>query len=84
MHPPLIPPPTGLATLQVYEEQKLFQKAEAMAPYFESSLHALKGLPNVIDIRNYGLMGAVEFTTIPGISPSLIYMHTHSSMFNYN
>ena len=37
-----------------------------MSSYFESSLHALKGLPHVIDIRNYGLMGAIEFTMIPG------------------
>ncbi len=31
-----------------------------MADYWRDSLHALKGLPNVIDIRNCGLMGAVE------------------------
>ena len=30
------------------------------------SIHSLKGLPNVIDIRNIGLMGAVEFAPRPG------------------
>ena len=57
----------GLATLEVYEEQGLFENAETLAPYWEAGLHSLKGLPNVIDIRNYGLMGAVEVTPIAGL-----------------
>lgn len=56
----------GIATLEVYEEQQIFQRANELAPYFENGLHSLKGLPNVIDIRNYGLMGAVEIAPIPG------------------
>ena len=36
-----------------------------MAPYWEEALHSLKGLPNVIDIRNTGLVGAVEFAPSP-------------------
>lgn len=56
----------GIATLEVYQEEKLFERTDEMAPYFEEQLHSLKGLPNVIDIRNYGLMGAVEFAPIPG------------------
>ena len=31
-----------------------------MAPVWENAIHDLRGLPNVIDIRNLGLMGAVE------------------------
>jgi beta-alanine--pyruvate transaminase len=31
-----------------------------MADYWEQGLHSLKGLPNMIDIRNVGLMGAIE------------------------
>jgi len=49
------------ATQQVYADEGLFQRSAEMAPIFEDSLHSLKGEPNVIDIRNYGLMGAVEF-----------------------
>jgi beta-alanine--pyruvate transaminase len=56
----------GIATLDVYSEQKLFEKADALAPYWEQALHSLKGLPHIVDIRNIGLMGAVEFTPIPG------------------
>jgi beta-alanine--pyruvate transaminase len=56
----------GIATLDVYRDQNLFQRAEELAPYFEEGIHSLKGLPNVIDIRNCGLMGAVEVQPIPG------------------
>src|SRR6478735_1578762 len=35
------------------------------APYWQDSIHSLKGLPHVIDIRNIGLIGAIEFDPIP-------------------
>ena len=57
----------GIATLQIYEEEKLFQRADDLAPYFQEALHSLKGLPNVVDVRNCGLMGAVEFAPVPGL-----------------
>lgn len=50
----------GIAALEVFKEQNLFEKANELAPYFQEAIHSLKGLPNVIDIRNIGLMGAVE------------------------
>jgi len=56
----------GIATLDVYREQKIFENVDNLAPYFEESLHKLKGLPYVVDIRNCGFMGAVEFEAIPG------------------
>ena len=56
----------GMATLDVYEEENLFDKAAALAPHFEAAIHSMKGLPNVVDCRNIGLMGAVELTGIPG------------------
>lgn len=56
----------GIATLEVYKEQGLFEKAHELGQYFEDCAHALKGLPNVVDVRNYGLMAAVEFAPIPG------------------
>jgi len=56
----------GLATLETYKEDGLFENARDLAPYFEDALHALKGLPNVIDIRNEGLIGAVELAPIAG------------------
>ena len=50
----------GLATLDVYAEDGLFARAKSLSQRWEDTLHGLKGLPNVIDIRNLGMMGAVE------------------------
>ncbi|MFC2968750.1 aspartate aminotransferase family protein [Acidimangrovimonas pyrenivorans] len=56
----------GIATLDTYKEEGLFERAAELAPYWEDALHGLKGLPHVIDIRNMGLIGAVELEGIPG------------------
>lgn len=56
----------GVATLETYKEEGLFERAADLAPYWEDALHSLKGLPHVIDIRNMGLIGAVELEPIPG------------------
>ena len=50
----------GLATLDIYQREGLLRRAASLAPRLENAAHSLKGLPNVIDIRNYGLIGAVE------------------------
>jgi len=55
----------AIATLEVYKEEGLLTRASELAPYWEDAVHALKGLPHVIDIRNIGLIGAIEFETIP-------------------
>ena len=56
----------GLATLETYREEGLFDRAAELAPYWEESLHSLRDCPRVIDIRNEGLIGAVELEPIPG------------------
>ena len=53
-------PAAALATLDVYAEERLFERAIELGEYWQERLHALQGLPNVIDIRNFGLVGAVE------------------------
>jgi beta-alanine--pyruvate transaminase len=50
----------AIATLDIYEREGLFERAAAMAPVFEQAVHSLRDAPNVIDIRNLGLMAAVE------------------------
>ena len=50
----------GLATLDVYQKEGLLTRAAAMSPQWEDAMHSLRGLPHVVDIRNYGLIGAVE------------------------
>ncbi|HEY2682253.1 MAG TPA: aspartate aminotransferase family protein [Steroidobacteraceae bacterium] len=50
----------ALATLDVYAKEGLLTRAASQAAHLENSVHSLKGLPHVIDIRNYGLIGGVE------------------------
>lgn len=50
----------GLATLDLYESEGLFERAAELAPYWENAVHALRARRNVIDVRNIGLVGAVE------------------------
>ncbi len=54
------------ATLTVYHEEKLFDRARELAPYFEEALHGLKDAGHVIDIRNFGLMAGIELVPTPG------------------
>jgi beta-alanine--pyruvate transaminase len=56
----------AVATLDLYRDEGLFARAQAMAPYFEEALHSLQGAPNVIDIRNLGLIGVVEVAARDG------------------
>lgn len=56
----------GCATLDVYLGEGLFDRARELEGKLEDALHSLKGEPNVIDIRNFGLIGAVELEPIEG------------------
>ena len=56
----------GLATLDTYREENLFERAAELSSYWEEMLHGLKGLPHVIDVRNLGLIGAIELEPIAG------------------
>jgi len=56
----------SLATLDIYEQEGLFQRAHDLSGYWEEAVHSLKGLPHVIDIRNLGLVAGIELAAIPG------------------
>ncbi|HEX7638200.1 MAG TPA: aspartate aminotransferase family protein [Burkholderiaceae bacterium] len=56
----------GLATLDTYAEDGLLTRAGELAGYFAEAVHSLKGLPNVIDVRNVGLVGGIELAPLPG------------------
>ena len=57
----------AIATLTLYREENLFERAGQMGRVLGDALHgALKGLPNVIGIRSLGLAGAVELAPVPG------------------
>ena len=54
------------ATLDIYEEEGLFDHANHLSGYWEDAVHSLKGFPHVIDIRNLGLVAGIELESIPG------------------
>lgn len=56
----------ALATLGVYRDEGLFERAAALAPYFEDAVHSLRGAPNVVDIRNLGVVSGIELAARPG------------------
>jgi len=56
----------GLGTLDTYAEEGLLTRAGEMEGYFAEAVHSLKGEPNVIDIRNIGLVGGIELAPLPG------------------
>lgn len=50
----------AIAALDILQSEELPQRVAAMAPYFEASLHQLRGSPHVCDIRNFGFAGALQ------------------------
>ena len=56
----------ALGTLDTYADEGLLTRGATMAPVFENALHSLKGLPNVIDVRNIGLVGGIELEPVAG------------------
>ncbi|MBJ6134304.1 aspartate aminotransferase family protein [Ochrobactrum sp. Q0168] len=53
----------GLATLEVYAEEGLLTRGAQLADHWQEALHSLKDAPNVVDIRNLGLVGAIELSS---------------------
>ncbi|MDY7540592.1 aspartate aminotransferase family protein [Undibacterium sp. RTI2.1] len=56
----------ALATLDIFEEQKVLEHASSLTDYWADAVHSLKGLPHVIDLRNLGLIAGIELASIPG------------------
>ena len=55
----------GLATLDLYHSEQLFERAASLESYWADAVHALRGEPHVIDLRNIGLVGAIELEARP-------------------
>ncbi|HEY8564784.1 MAG TPA: aspartate aminotransferase family protein [Beijerinckiaceae bacterium] len=55
----------ALATLDIYREENLFERARALEPVWADAIMTLKGLPNVLDIRTLGLVAAVDLASRP-------------------
>jgi beta-alanine--pyruvate transaminase len=56
----------ALASLDVFEEEKLFERSRELAPYFENAVHSLRELPHVADVRNLGLVAGIELEPVAG------------------
>ena len=71
----------GIASLDTYREEGLFERAAGLAPYWEDALHSLRGEPHVIDIRNLGLIGGIELAPRPG-APTARALEVHRACFD--
>ena len=58
--------PAGIATLDLYKDEGLFERAAAMEPGFADAMMSLKGLPNVLDIRTVGLLAGIDLEPLSG------------------
>jgi len=70
----------GLGTMEVYEEEGLLTRVGEIAQYWEDAAHAMKDCPNVIDIRNIGLIAAIELAPRPG-APGARGLEAHLKAF---
>ena len=50
----------GLATLDIYKNEGLFERGRALSPYFLDAIFSLKDVGVLADIRGYGMMAAIE------------------------
>lgn len=63
----------ALACLQIYQKDNIFARSIELEHYWQEAIHSLKDLPNVIDIRNIGLAGAIEFSVPKELSGLYTY-----------
>jgi beta-alanine--pyruvate transaminase len=63
----------GLATLDIYRNEGLFERARAIAPYWSDAVHALKGRKNIVDLRAYGLVAGIELASRDGAPGARAY-----------
>ena len=77
----------GLATLDLYREEGLFERARELEPVWAQAAMGLKGLPNVLDIRTCGLMVGIDLASRPdafgkrGYAALEAGFHDHDIMF---
>jgi beta-alanine--pyruvate transaminase len=70
----------GLATLAVYEEEASFDQSRQLEAIFEDAIHSLADHPMVTDVRNFGLMGAIDLAPHKD-GPGLRGMDAHKRCF---
>lgn len=63
----------GIATLEIYQDEDLLTRASSIATTWQDALHSLKGAPHVVDVRNLGLVGAIELAPRDGAPGTRAY-----------
>jgi len=63
----------AIATLDIFSNEKLEDRAASLSTYFEQAAHSLRGLPMVKDIRNIGLVAGIEFEAIAGKAGAMAF-----------
>ena len=63
----------GIGTLDTYADEGILTRGASLEKHFEDSIHSLRGAPHVIDVRNIGLMGAVELQPRAGAPGARAY-----------
>jgi beta-alanine--pyruvate transaminase len=77
----------GLATLDLYRDENLFERARKLEPVIADAAMTLKGAPNVLDIRTVGLVAAIDLASRPDAVGKRAYdamelaFHEHDLMF---
>jgi len=72
----------GLAAFEIYEREGLMTRAAGpIGQYWEAALHRLRDIPHLIDIRNYGLLGAITFAPDPAKYPTGVGVPVHNRCF---
>jgi len=68
----------GLAALDVYEEEGIFEQVRELEGHFEDAIHSLDDHPKVTDVRNLGLMGGIDLQPREG-APGMRGLEAHKS-----
>jgi beta-alanine--pyruvate transaminase len=63
----------GIGTLDTYADEGILTRGASLEKHFEDSIHSLRAAPHVIDVRNIGLMGAVELQPRAGAPGARAY-----------
>ena len=72
----------ALATIDVYRDERLFERAKAIEPKWYDAIMGLKSLPNVVDIRCVGLTGAIDLAPVQGSPGERVFRALEHALLN--
>jgi len=72
----------GLATLQIYRDENLFERARSLEPKFADAVMSLRKEPNVVDIRTIGLTAGIDLAPRPDLPGKRGFDGLNSAFFD--